>query len=170
MLVPFFILFLALLMINVLMIYWCWNPTHNTFYNSCANMTFFISVFVSMFPQRSSENRSIPCRTPEENPDQCSVHEAPCWWPVSYWICVTTQRGDAVWNILTSVQSVKEQAVIFTLLVLPSYTSVCCSWRSQPFYMFLNNGQTVAICVSAWPDLSFSHWTYFSHTIWLPKF
>lgn len=130
------------------------------------------SIYLCLSLQRPSEDWSVSCRPPEENPDQRSVHETPRWRrPVSHRVGVAVaRRSDTVWNLFTSVYTVREGAGchLYTSSFLLSYTSVCCSWRFQPLLMFLNNSQTVAIYVSARPHLSlFLRSLDVSHDIWL---
>lgn len=48
---------------------------------------------VYLWFQRSAEDRSVSCWTPEEDPDQRADNEAPRWWPVTHWICVATSAS-----------------------------------------------------------------------------
>ena len=81
---------------------------------------------LSVFPQRPAEDRSVSRRTPEENTDQRSVNEAQRWRPVAHRICVATRWHRHSLRCLTSVQSVKEQAVVSHFHFTHTHTSICC--------------------------------------------
>lgn len=115
------------------------------------------------FFQRSTEDWSVSSRASEENPDQCSVNEAQRWWPVSYWISVTTQKSDTVRNVW-QVYSLNESAVVLTLLFYPHTLQFWLSETKTTSQVFLT--MTLGLYVSAWPQQSpgpsFNHRTDFS--------
>lgn len=116
-----------------------WNVVQKqpSWYDDDDNVNETSSVPLSVFLQRSSEDRSGSSWTPEEDPDQCSVDEAQHRWPVSYGICVTTEEWYST-KYLTSVQSERAGCHLFTRLFYP-HSLLFTTPGYKPLYMFLNH-------------------------------